>query len=383
MTTSRAGVLVVGAGPAGSVAALVLARAGVPVRLVDRAVFPRPKLCGDTVNPGTLALLDRLGAGGAVRAAGRPFTGMTVTGPAGVSVTADYPDGRAGVAIERSALDALLVQAAIDAGADFGPAVDVTRPRIDAGGARVTGVEAGRGSRRVAIEAALVIAADGRRSRLAGALGLARVPARPKRWAFGAYFTGVHGLSSRGEMHVRRDGYTGVAPLGPCLANVCVVRELGRVPPGGRACGDDLLDRAIAGDPMLRERFAGARRLGPVMALGPLAVDAVAAGCPGLLLAGDAAGFIDPMTGDGLRFAIRGGELAAEAALSELEHGAPAHARLCAARRREFGGKWRFNRGLRLLVAHPSGVALAAGMASFWPAPFRSLVAAAGDVGLA
>ena len=54
-------------GPAGSIAALVLARAGVRVRLVDRARFPRDKLCGDTLNPGTLSILDRLGIAGPVR----------------------------------------------------------------------------------------------------------------------------------------------------------------------------------------------------------------------------------------------------------------------------------------------------------------------------
>src|SRR5688572_32243098 len=54
-------VIVVGAGPAGTLAALRLARAGVRVRLIDRATFPRDKLCGDTLNPGSLAILDRLG----------------------------------------------------------------------------------------------------------------------------------------------------------------------------------------------------------------------------------------------------------------------------------------------------------------------------------
>ena len=54
-------VLIVGGGPAGAVAATVLARAGVDVRIVDRAAFPRDKLCGDTVNPGALGILGRLG----------------------------------------------------------------------------------------------------------------------------------------------------------------------------------------------------------------------------------------------------------------------------------------------------------------------------------
>ncbi len=100
--------LVVGAGPAGSIAALVLARAGVRVRLVDRARFPRDKLCGDTVNPGTLSMLDRLGIAGPLRQRATAITGMHITGPHGACVSADYPAGVRGAAITRRELDVLL-----------------------------------------------------------------------------------------------------------------------------------------------------------------------------------------------------------------------------------------------------------------------------------
>src|SRR5262245_65367251 len=100
--------LVVGAGPAGSVAALVLARAGLRVRILDRASFPRPKLCGDTLNPGALALLDRVGAATAIRREALRTTGMCVTGPGGASVEADYPDGLYGLSLSRATLDAHL-----------------------------------------------------------------------------------------------------------------------------------------------------------------------------------------------------------------------------------------------------------------------------------
>ena len=73
-------VLIVGAGPAGSVAATVLARAGARVRLVDRASFPRDKLCGDTLNAGTLAILSRLRLAAAVERLGLRLDGMMVTG---------------------------------------------------------------------------------------------------------------------------------------------------------------------------------------------------------------------------------------------------------------------------------------------------------------
>ena len=377
------GAVVVGAGPAGSVAALVLARAGVNVRLVDRSRFPRDKLCGDTLNPGALSILDRLGIGACVRERARPIGGMVVTGPFGASVACDYPDGLVGAAISRRDLDVVLLEAAVAAGADFVPSTPVRGALHADEGARVAGVRVGHTSRDRSMPAAIVIAADGRRSRLASALGLTRCAAAPRRWAFGAYFTDVANVTSRGEMHIRPDGYTGIAPLACNLTNVCVVRELSPTRHGEPVTGDETLAHALAGDPALRARFARARQVSAVTSLGPLAVEARSAGCPGLLLAGDAAGFVDPMTGDGLRFALRGGELAAEAALFELESGISAHTRLYASRFREFSGKWRVNRALRSLVASPRGVQLAAAVAMRWSTPIRFLIGVAGDIDLA
>lgn len=379
-------VLVVGAGPAGSVAALVLARAGAAVRLVDRASFPRPKLCGDTINPGALSIADRLGIGAAVRARARPITGMLLTGPGGTGVAADYPHGLCGAAIERRKFDLLLLEAAVAAGVEFISGVSALAPLVDAGG-RVTGARVRTAAGESEMHARLVIAAEGRHSRLGGALGLTRFAARPKRWAFGAYFTGIDALTSRGEMHVRADGYIGIAPLGDGVANVCVVpsRMAGPKSPTYERidAAASTMANAIDDDPMLRARFSSAQRISGVVSLGPLAVDASAAGCSGLLLAGDAAGFVDPMTGDGLRFALRGGELAGSAALVELASGRPAHTQLRAALRREFSSKWRLNRALRSLVDSARGVGLAAALASRWQAPFRLLIGLAGDVRLA
>jgi flavin-dependent dehydrogenase len=376
-------VLVVGAGPAGSIAALILARAGVRVRLIDRAQFPRPKLCGDTLNPGALALLGRLGISSGIRARSLPVTGMIVTGPGGARVVGSYDAGILGAAITRHDLDMLLLEEAVSAGATLDEGVMVRAPVVGADGSRIVGVRATASGKEYDLRAQVVIGADGRHSRLAFSLGLARY-GHPRRWAFGAYFSDVDGLTSHGEMHIRADAYVGVAPVPGGLTNVCVVREIaGPTSRAGSYIGDDAIERAVTADGMLRGRFARARRVGPVTALGPLAVEAAAAGRPGLLLAGDAAGFIDPMTGDGLRFAVRGAELAAAAALSELETGRPMHRRLAAERRREFAGKWRMNRALRALVASPRAVDLAAALASHWHAPIRTLISFAGDVNIA
>jgi menaquinone-9 beta-reductase len=409
-------VIVVGAGPAGSAAAIVLARAGVRVRLVDRAQFPRDKLCGDTLNPGALSIVDRLGVRHRVEERALPIAGMTVSGPGGTQVGAAYPHGLRGCAIARRDLDDILLNAAIAAGVQFEPGVAARAPIVSASGHRVEGVRVANvckarsagGPASFSIAARVVIGAEGRHARLAFALGLSRFVSSPKRWAFGAYFAGVSGLGDRGEMHIRGDGYIGIAPLPGGLANVCVVRELGQLwrvqkdqPYGTDDCGvgpgvpdppvtgrqgvkpDLVIAGVIARDPALKERFASAQQVSPPVTLGPLGIESVAAGCPGLLLAGDAAGFIDPMTGDGLRFALRGGELAADAALRELQSGVPAHAELAAARRREFSGKWRLNRALRLVVGSPRAVGLATAVSTFCEAPIRFLIALAGDVPLA
>ena len=377
-------VIIVGAGPAGSVAATLLARAGSRVRLIDRAAFPRDKLCGDTVNPGTLAVLSRLGMADAIGAKGLPIAGMLVTGD-GVEIEGLYPDGLVGRALMRRDLDWGLVETAIAAGAQFEPGTSVRGVRIDASSVSIPAVSgvvvAVNGADRE-IRAPVVIAADGRRSTIAFGLGLARHPSRPRRWAVGAYFENVSGPSRDvplGEMHIRRGRYIGVAPLPGGVTNVCLVRPS---QPADNALRDpeSLLRSELACDPMLADRFARARLVARPAVLGPLAVDPAGQPMRGLLLAGDAAGFVDPMTGDGLRFAVCGGEMAAEAACRALQHGwENVQAGLILARQREFAAKWRFNRALRATVSSPAAVRFGGFILSAAPGIGRAIVRRAGD----
>ena len=372
-------VIVCGGGPAGSIAAMVLARGGARVLVLEREAFPRDKLCGDTLNPGAVAALRDLELLERIEAFASPIEGMLVSGEHGIRIVGRYGGGQTGRSILRRDLDTALLAAAADAGARVEQRVLVRAPLVDTTprDTRVRGVIVqGRDGRDVRIPAPLVIAADGRRSRLAMAFGLLRHPRRPRRWAIGSYFEGVADLTAFGEMHVRRGRYIGVAPVPSGVTNVCVVTA------DRRALRDPerLLLDTIMRDGVLADRFTSARMVSQPVSIGPLAVDASAAGVMGMLLAGDAAGFIDPMTGDGVHLAIRGGVLAAGAALKSLASGAPAHELLGAWRMRALRSKLRFNRAMRRLVAVPIAVEAASYAATVAPGVLRRAIAYAGDV---
>jgi flavin-dependent dehydrogenase len=181
----------------------------------------------------------------------------------------------------------------------------------------------------------------------------------------------------------------GIARVPGGLTNVCLVKARDGLDHGDRSSDaafrdpESLLRREVARDSALRERFIGARLVLPPVVVGPRAVENQPHSIHGLLLAGDASGFIDPMTGDGLRFAVRGAELAAAAALEALASGwSGVHARLADRRRREFSTKWRFNRTLRTVVSSPAAVRIGEAVAVIAPSALRAIVRKAGDCDL-
>ena len=381
-------VVIVGAGPAGALAATILARRGLTVRLFERARFPRHKLCGDTLNPGALDVLRRHVPIHALESRCTPIHGMLLTGPGGTRVRGEYGRGLAGRSITRKVFDQWLVDQAIAAGTQFDDGVTIREVAIRDG--RVGGVVTSASGQPLRHSARIVIAADGRRSAIAIGRRLSAQPKRIRRWAIGGYFMNVSGMAPLGEMHVRRGHYIGVAPLPDGITNACLVvprPSRGRFGEAGScelslARPDELLRQVLRSDEHLKGRFENAEPVDAPVMLGPMAVDAVAAGEPGLLLAGDAAGFIDPMTGDGMRFALRGAEIAAQVAEEALDGKVPidrAHIDLAGRRREVFSAKWRFNRTMRSLVASPSSVSAAAGVARVMPAVFERMIRYAGD----
>src|SRR4029077_10691807 len=226
---TRADVVVVGAGPAGAATAILLAERGHAVTLLDKAAFPRPKICGEYLSPAAARVLDRLGVLKAVDAAGaQPLHGMRITAPDGSVLDGTYPTGgRWGgcpghaLALPREVFDRILVERARALPVDVRERQRVTGLLRE--GDRVVGVQAeDEDGARVDVAARLVVGADGRASVVARALGLVR-PHRLRRLALIQYVSGVDGLGVRGEIFVDPPDYSILNPVAPGLVNLSLV----------------------------------------------------------------------------------------------------------------------------------------------------------------
>jgi len=344
-------VAVVGAGPAGSATALLLARAGARVLLVDRARFPREKPCSEYLSPESTRVLERLGPEvlAAVAAASpAQLTGMKVVAPSGTGVVGRFETFS--FALPRTRFDAILRNAAEAAGVEVRERVRVEELVYDGGA--VGGLiarDVGRGTRD-AYRARVVVGADGLRSIVARRLGMVHT-AGPRRMAFTAHVADVHDVHDLGEMHVGRPGYVGLGPIGDAVTTVALVVPLAEARRGDRFFAELNRFPGIAG------RFDARRIVRRVLATGPFARwsrrPVAAGGGGGALLVGDAADFFDPFTGQGIYSALRGAELAASAILDTLTTGASLR-QYARARRREFTGKWLLERLIGIAVGWPA-----------------------------
>lgn len=335
--SARWDAVVVGAGPAGSATALLLARGGARVLLLDRARFPRDKPCSEYLSPESTRVLARLGpdvlAAVASASPGR-LTGMKVVAPSGAAAVGRFTDFS--YALPRTRFDAILRHAAESAGAEVREGVKVDDLLYDR--RKVAGVVAGE-----PLRAETVVGADGLRSIVARRLGLVR-RSSPNRIAFTAHVADARDVSDLGEMHVSRGGYVGLGPIGGGVTTVALVVPAAQAHRGRRFFEE--LDRF----PGLAGRFEARHVVRPLLATGPFAQWSRRPVAPGggALLVGDAADFFDPFTGQGIYSALRGAELAASAILRNDP------ASYSGARRAEFRGKWLLERMIALAVGWPA-----------------------------
>ena len=320
-------VIVVGAGPAGSVLAGLLTQRSVDTLLLDKASFPREKICGDYLNPGTVRLLDQLNLLDEVRAAGaQRLWGMTVTSPDGTTFTAEFPAIAASngaspfaLSISRTILDTLLLKWARDLGVRCVEGFRVTDLMWENG--RVCGVTGIGPTGPETYWGQIVVGADGRGSVVARRLNLYQPHPTLHRMALVAYYEGVSELADHGMISVGDRSYCILNPIGDRLINGSIVVDQGIVH-GWKGRLEELFDVTLQEFPSAIRALTDTQRRGPIRCLGPLAFRASRSAKAGALLIGDAAGFYDPFTGEGVGHALCSAQLAAHAIASALAEGA-------------------------------------------------------------
>lgn len=328
MVDDRFDVLVVGAGPAGSITALVLARGGARVALLDKASFPRDKACGDLVGPRGVQLLADLG----VDVPDALEVGdMLVVGPTGRRVRLPAVPGRTypghALAVPRRSFDGLLRDAAVAAGA-VPHAGHAVRP-LD-GPTGLEGFELADGRR---LRAGTIVGADGATTRVGDAAGL--VDHRRVMWGFAvrSYVEQTVDLPAIVLWEPRPwralPGYGWVFPGPDGRANV----GLGVGTLADRTTGSRAVQRLAAFLEHLRALELLSPGPAPVGRLGGWLKMGMVGTTPAggrTLLVGDAAGLVNPLQGEGIAQAMRSGRAAATAILAAADRPEEAGARYVA-----------------------------------------------------
>jgi geranylgeranyl reductase family protein len=324
-------VIVVGAGPAGSSTAYHLAKRDINVLVVDRAEFPRDKICGAGIAPRAVRTLYKMGLQDRLDGQFNKFHGFRFAGAGRAMVenaippTPRFPDH--GYIIRRIDLDKILLDHARAAGAEVWEGCEVRGPLVEGG--RVVGVKAIRDGGEFELTAPVVVGADGPHSPLGRAMGLLVDDPLYLGVSIRQYFEGVEDIGDYLEIYPEKLISPGSGWVFPVtrdgLANVGIgymLYHIKRDKVNLRRSFDTLLNDA----PHVAPKMRNAKPVSPIrgellrVGLGSSRVE-----CPGMILVGDAASMTNPVSGEGITYALETGEMAAEHILESRMGGGGLH----------------------------------------------------------
>ncbi len=298
--------LIIGAGPAGTSCAMALATRGRRVVLVDRSVFPRAKTCGGFIAPESRKLLESMGVWNELLSQGAQLVNKAVLSSAdGTAVTIPVHDGPA-LGVSRDLLDKVLLARAKALGVEVLEGARIRQVIGDDKGFELDIDHYSRGTTRL-LKVRDLISATGHPVTLPDAPGV--------QMGIGALYEDIPALRGQVSLVCCRGGHVGINPFELGKVNVCYVVEAGLF----KACGNDpqrVIDAWTRENISLQNILGKARRVTPWKAVCVPARKAVVLNKDGIWRVGDAAAFIDPVTGGGMSVALLSGQFLAGALLA-------------------------------------------------------------------
>jgi 2-polyprenyl-6-methoxyphenol hydroxylase-like FAD-dependent oxidoreductase len=291
-----ADVCVIGAGPAGLAAAIVLGQHGISVAVLERQTLPADKVCGEGMMPPGVRFLEQTGAAQHLSPADLfPFAGIRYVTPRGRHVQADFLEGP-GQGIRRTALSrALHTVASALPSVTIRPGIHVTALRRSAGAMHVVTQE------NFELTCRLIVGADGLHSRVRRWAGLAGAPAHRQRFGIRRHFQ-IAPWSRFVEVHSGPGFEAYLTPCGPDRVGLAILWDKNNPP--ASAAGGQFFSSLLAHLPSLSDRLSRAAPLNEPRAAGPFHQRTTRRTTDGIALLGDASGYLDPCTGEGLTLAF-------------------------------------------------------------------------------
>jgi flavin-dependent dehydrogenase len=281
-------VIIVGGGPAGLAVGIEAARRGLDALVLERRSLPADKACGEGILPGGVRALEAMGVLPHLDPAGwSPVRAIRWVQEDGSSAEAGLP-APGGMGVRRLSLSAALLARAREVGAEVRDGVAVASHRRDADGATVRLAAGGE------IRGRLIVAADGLASPIREREELGRPARGPRRFGLRRHFS-IRPWTDAVEVHFARGAEAYLTPAGPARVGLAFLFEEGVTPD---------FDALLARFPRLADRLAGAPPDSALAGAGPFGRDARTRVVDRLLLAGDAGGYVDAITGEGVSLAF-------------------------------------------------------------------------------